>query len=119
MEPSEKIGGSSSLHGVHRKLSIATGKSQRARYHRPAGLILATYRELYIEPYTKIQKSPVPVLESLIRTSLEQTPVLGLTRELHISEDILEGCWTASTSQGQLICKVQAYRPECTYAQST
>lgn len=97
MEPSEKIGGCSSLHGVHRKLSIAAGKSQRACYHCPAGLILATYRELYIELYTKIQKSPMPVLESLIRTSLEQTPVLDLTRELHISEDILERCCTAST----------------------
>lgn len=119
MEPSEKIGGSSSLHGVHRKLSIAAGKSQRAHYHRPAGLLLATYRELYIELYTEIQKSPVPVLESLIRTSLEQIPVLGLTRELHVSEDILEGCWKVSTSQGQLICKVLAYRTDCTYAQSS
>lgn len=98
MEPSEKIGGSSSLHGVHRKLSIAAGKSQRACYHRPAGLILATYRELYIELYIKIQKSPVHVLESHFRTSLEQTPVLGLTGELHISVDILEGCWKVSTS---------------------
>lgn len=80
---------------MYRKLSIAAGKSQRACYHRPAGLTQATYRELYIELYTKIQKGPV--LESLIGASLEQTAVLGLTRELHISEDILEGCWKVST----------------------
>lgn len=117
-ETSEKISGSSSLHGVYKKLSIATRKSQRACYHCPTGLILATYRELYIELYTKIQKSSVPVLESLIKTSLEQTPVLDLTRELHISEDILDRCWTASTSRGQLICKVQVYSPDRMYAQS-
>lgn len=56
MEPSENFGGSSSLHGLHRKLSIAAGKPQRAHViTTPQGtLCLAIYRELYIDPYTKI-----------------------------------------------------------------
>lgn len=55
-EPSDKFDGSSSLRGPCRKLSIATGKPQRAHAITTLqdALCLALYRELYIDPYTKI-----------------------------------------------------------------